>query len=532
MRFIFLSLLSFGLFCKLSAQQILPCVTDEVYRQNCVKYPGYEQVVKAAFDYAKQQQASSKQSSTFDTIYRIPVVVHVVYDSAKQNIPDSVIFSQIKVLNQDYRRKNDDTSDTRSIFSSRAGDAGIEFFLADTDPNGNATNGITRTNTTKDNFSFDLFGGGLGIDAVKFDTSGGINAWDVNKYMNIWVCNTEASGFSFGLVLGLAYPPVGAPNWPAGANAPDPGMEGVVIHYKVFGRNNIYSNTGSLVVAGEGRTPVHEAGHFLGLRHIWGDANAFIGEDGCTVDDGIDDTPNCKDNAAQSCNLNKNTCTDPVGDTPDMIENYMDYSDERCMNMFSEGQIAIMRSTLATLRTQLPNIGSDNDNPLVLSEGEVVYINGIAYTITDTAVVEFGVGDTLIYNGLNGQVMVLNSTASAYGLNALDELEANGNEFSLNDEAVGVVVQSVGIAEHTIEGLNIYPNPGNGFINLTYTLAKEAEVELTITDMLGKTERIAPSQAKAGINHLLLDMANKPAGIYTIRIASEGTVLSKKLSVF
>jgi hypothetical protein len=102
-----------------------------------------------------------------------------------------------------------------------------------------------------------------------------------------------------------------------------------------------------------GRTCSHEIGHFLGLRHIWGDGGGFTGIDGCTVDDGIDDTPNSKDASQQMCDLNSNSCVDSPVDFKDMIENYMDYSDEHCMNMFTQGQVDIMRSMLATVRNPL-----------------------------------------------------------------------------------------------------------------------------------------------------------------------------------
>lgn len=275
---------------------------------------------------------------------RIPVVFHVIYNNAEQNLSDAVILDQLAILNADYNRLNADTNETREIFQDVAASAGIEFFLAEWDPQGNPTSGITRTETNQATFinlQFDL-------NRMKQSSTGGVDAWDVNHYLNIWVCNLAIPFLNTPFILGYATPPDGAPNWPDGSSAEQPQYDGVVLHYEVVGSNP--DATGALATVNRGRTAVHEVGHYLGLRHIWGDGQ---GGDGCSVDDGLADTPNAADAQQQTCDFNANTCNEGPGDLPDMLENYMDYSDENCMNMFTQQQVNAMRFVVENFRQDL-----------------------------------------------------------------------------------------------------------------------------------------------------------------------------------
>ena len=329
--------------------------------------------------------ALNRISTNVETHY-IPVVFHIVYNSDEQNIPDSVIYSQIDVLNEDYRRLNENASETRDEFLEFAGDANIEFFLANVDPDGNATNGIIHQYTDRDEFLMfeDILSTEITLDEVKSSETGGSDAWDTNKYLNIWVCNIGSlellPGFDLGQVFGYAYPPVDieaalaelaetetVPDWPTDMLTNDANLQGVVLHYTTIGRNNPVANNDGMTDNNQGRTAVHEIGHYLGLRHIWGDAIAFFGEDGCNVDDGISDTPNANDQAGYICDFNKNTCSgDMFGssdeDLPDMVENYMDYSPDNCMNIFTNGQINVMRNVLEIARPGLINTESSLSN--------------------------------------------------------------------------------------------------------------------------------------------------------------------------
>jgi len=149
-------------------------------------------------------------------------------------------------------------------------------------------------------------------------------------------------------ILGYATPPNNLSHWPPGSA--DNMSDGVVIEYEAFGANNPNTlDLGGGTIDVDGNTAAHEVGNYLGLRHMWAAGD-------CTEEDGIDDTPNADDQSNQDCDINKNTCTDAIGtlgDLPDMVENYMDYSAETCQNSFTLGQIDLMRGILENERVEL-----------------------------------------------------------------------------------------------------------------------------------------------------------------------------------
>ena len=347
------------------------CLYDYVVKEKCNGTAYYYEAYKHTYETYLKRGAKN-----FSETYYIPVVFHVVWNQESQNIPDYVLESQIDVLNEDYRRLNENSSETREEFLEFAGDANIEFFLANIDPDGNPTSGIIRTYTEREEFLMfdDVFSNEITLDEVKFSSSDGSDAWDTNRYLNIWICNIgvlDIFGLELGQVYGYAYPPVNieealstleestVPDWPVDMLSNDSAVQGVVLHYTAVGRNNPSADEDGMTENNLGRTAVHEVGHYLGLRHIWGDAVAFFGDDGCTVDDGILDTPNASDQAGYICDFNKNTCLGDdfgsIDDLPDMVENYMDYSPGACQNLFTNGQINIMRTVLEISRTGLIN---------------------------------------------------------------------------------------------------------------------------------------------------------------------------------
>jgi hypothetical protein len=252
-------------------------------------------------------QSLAAGSAAASTIKRIPVVVHVLWNSAAQNIGDAQIQSQMTALNQDFRRTNPDAASTLAQFLGVATDCTIEFCLATVDPSGQPATGITRTQTWRT--SFDPNG-----STMKYTAQGGRDAWPASNYMNVWVCNLS------GGILGFA-------QFPGGPSATD----GIVVTYTAFGTTGTAQYPFHL-----GRTLTHEVGHWLNLRHIWGDAQPSCG------DDFVADTPpangphfECTTSASSCSGLN-------------MVQNYMDYTDDACMNLFTAGQRDRMLALLAS----------------------------------------------------------------------------------------------------------------------------------------------------------------------------------------
>ena len=299
-----------------------------------------------------QKENSAKGIKNNDH-YIIPVVFHVIHEGGSENISFEQIEDQMRILNEDFARLNPDTTNTPSVFAEYAGDANIEFRLAKIDPDGNCTQGITRTFSNLTNGA---------RNNVK-----SLIQWDPERYMNVWVVKTiEQFDPDGGIVLGFAQFP--------NQLFSDPGTDGIVVRHNYCGSIETASSNA-------GRTLTHEAGHWLNLRHIWGD-------DDCG-DDNIDDTPTGKGPNYGVCDTNGDA---PGGDFPyepivgecsaspgqiitqgsgEMFMNYMDYSDDNCMNMFSLGQGERMRSAITTFRNNLTTnenliaTGTNDDHVLV-----------------------------------------------------------------------------------------------------------------------------------------------------------------------
>ena len=256
-----------------------PCGTYEYESYLNTKFPGFSEALKNTRLESSDAMNRLYKAGLRDTVYRVPVVFHIVWSASAQNLHDSLIYSQMKAINESYSHMHKDTGKVRSLFKPLAGDTKIEFFLAEKDPDGNATNGINRVKTTRTDFNdgTSLFG-----EAVKSSSTNGVNPWDPEKYLNIWVCRFTYKGNV--LTAAYAFPPVNAKNWNS-VYYKSLELQGVVINYQYVGKNNPYDVSGSSI---RERTLVHEIGHYLGLRHIWADKSNCSGED-----DGIKDTPNC-----------------------------------------------------------------------------------------------------------------------------------------------------------------------------------------------------------------------------------------------
>ncbi|MEP6584201.1 MAG: M43 family zinc metalloprotease [Ginsengibacter sp.] len=254
------------------------------------------------------QNATTSRDTISNEVIVVPVVIHLLYNNSTQNISDAQVLSQIKSLNEDYRRLNQDAQNTPLAFQNIAADTRIVFCIAKVDPNGRYTPGIIRK-YTKEQFW-------LSADEMKLSSKGGDDAWDSKKYLNIWVCSL------FGRTLGYST----LPGTPAD-------KDGIVIQYNVFGTTGTLNSEFN-----KGRTVTHEIGHWLGLQHLWGDAQCG--------NDGIDDTPPQQTNNSY-CPTFPHTSSCSVNTYGDMFMNYMDFTDDACMNLFTNGQKNKMRSQFA-----------------------------------------------------------------------------------------------------------------------------------------------------------------------------------------
>ncbi len=270
-----------------------------------------EEFRRSTNELEEKLKKASKQKT--ENVFIVPVVVHVIYKNSTENISDAQILSQIDALNKDFRKLNTDTGLVEPEFS--IADTKIEFCLAQRDPQGNITSGITRDSTNIDN---------IGTTDQYYVIR---PAWDRNSYLNIWVGDygTDGQGND---ILGRSSPP----------NESNPNKDGVIITYRAFGTTGTASSPYN-----KGRTTTHEVGHWLGLYHPWG-----VNGVSCSDDDLVNDTPNqgqvyydCPTNPRISCG------------TKDMLSNYMGYVDDACMANYSEGQKERMRNTLVIQRTNL-----------------------------------------------------------------------------------------------------------------------------------------------------------------------------------
>ncbi|WP_217914704.1 zinc metalloprotease [Miltoncostaea marina] len=283
------------------------CGTERVHERLMREVPGYAERRAAVENHAWRSARAPSAARAGCT--RIPVVVHVVSRVAAEDIGMAQIESQIAVLNADFRRRNADRTLVPAAFMPVAADARIEFELASADPSGAPTDGVTRTTTTVNGFTDD--------DAVKSAGTGGADAWPADRYLNVWVCRLA------GGLLGYA-------QFPGGPAETD----GVVVTHTAFGTTGTAAAPFNL-----GRTATHEIGHWLNLRHIWGDDGT-----GCSGDDFVADTPN-------QAGPNTGTPTFPVvtcgnGPDGDMFMNYMDYTDDVAMFLFTAGQVTRMQAAL------------------------------------------------------------------------------------------------------------------------------------------------------------------------------------------
>jgi PKD repeat protein len=277
--------------------KVIPCATHEYMQEVQMKDPQFiinqqllEQEYEAMMINGYQKGQKVKRI--------IPIVFHIFHNNGIENISKERVLEQVDILNKDFQCLNSDTNLTNPIYKAIAANCEIEFRLAKLDPNGNCTDGIVRVQT---DLTYDA------DDAIK-----ALSRWPNNKYFNVWVVENISGAPAGGVILGRS-------QFPGGNNLTD----GVLLKYSVCGNTTNFNNYG--------RTLTHEIGHSLNLRHIWGD--------GVCATDFVNDTP---PHAAANDGCPKNKVSTCAGNQIEMTENYMDYTDGSCQNMFSNGQKARM----------------------------------------------------------------------------------------------------------------------------------------------------------------------------------------------
>jgi hypothetical protein len=279
------------------------CGSMEVLAEQMKADPSLRQRMNDIENFTRRAMTSPEMGRFVGDTMEIPVVVNVVYKTTAQNISDGQIASQIAVLNEDYQMKNADNTKVPSNFAGVKGAMPIKFVL----------NKVVRKQSNKTSWGTN--------DAVKKSALGGIDPTSPTTMLNMWSCNLGQS------LLGYAQFPGGSP-----------ATDGVVILYSSFGSRAKFPGGTYIANYDLGRTATHEVGHWLNLRHIWGDATCGT--------DFVDDTPvHNTSNGGCPAATHRSTCT---GTPLEMWMNYMDYTYDGCMYMFSQGQVARMNAIFVT----------------------------------------------------------------------------------------------------------------------------------------------------------------------------------------
>ena len=485
------------------AQEIKRCYNPQLLNAFEQEFPGTKQKVLAA---NLQAEEWLKNYSGTRSVITVPVVVHVIWNTPAQNVPDKIIQSQMEVLNEDFRRENADTFYTPDPFKSVAGDCMIQFCLAVQDPDGNPTSGITRTFTNKSSFSLD--------NASIYHTNlGGEDAWPSTDYLNIWVLNID------GGYLGLGSPPGSSME-----------QDGILVHYLAFGRYFSPSYQYN-----SGRSCTHEVGHWLSLSHVWSEGGH------CINSDQINDTP-LQDDHTFGCP------TFPVLDSCSSVypgiafNDYMDYTDDACMNMFTKEQAAKMYAVLETSRSSIlqsngscvpVSFGDDASAVKIVipfdtleSESFVprIQIANRGINNLTSATIYFKVDDqkeSKYYHSGNlstNQSEVVNletyyTNGGGHVATARSSQPNGHNDENINNDTTAQVFTILNkIEENTI---NVFPIPSSGIFNVSILNPEAAEIDIRVVNILGQIVQHHFINNPSS-NSFIVDISGEPNGIYIL----------------
>jgi hypothetical protein len=527
----FIMLLFFS-FITLSLKAQTKCGSNVDIEQIRLNNPSaYQRILDFNRKVADYKNALSTRGA--EDIIVIPVVVHVVYNTSVQNISDALIHSQIAVLNEDFNRLNADAVNTPSDFSGVASNPKFRFRLACIDPSGNPTTGIERRYTRVESFS--TLNNPKQIQSSAGDNQYvGIDPWPANKYLNIWVCNVEAGPNQ----LNTAY----IPSYELNNH-----LDGVIIHYEVFGRSNSLPSNGKKL----GRVGTHEVAHWLDCYHVF--------QGGCNHDPNDPNTDYnrgdlCKDTPRQT---NKNfdcpiypkvSCSgQPNGD---MFMNFMDYTNDECMNLFTVDQKNRMRALFepggfrrsiiennSALNQVTRNYVPQNGSNVIILKKTAQGSNDIGSTsLTYTPIYVDDCKKTgdiswrLIQRNSEADVIISGESASVRltRSNATCELEVT------IPTSTGNIIENYSFYVYVPSPhYDLSPNPTTDVFRIEQRLNPN-DVQLLETDYdvtIYNTANAPVKKGKGNKGKVTFDLSNQPRGLYQVIIETQGRLISKRVMV-
>ncbi len=477
LAFICLSILFTSFESEVYAQSGNRCNSEIKMQQIYDANPQYQEQIQQSLKEFKRTHKNTPQARAGVTI---PVHVIIVHDfgvavGIGNNLDLDRIESQIDVLNEDFTASNDDYDDLPDDFDG--GNPDIEFCLASVDPEGFETDGVTRY----------AFSGNFNNSSVEYDVKED-TGWDRSVYLNIWVVDNLSA-------LGWAY-------LPSTFGLPDPVLDGVVVDTGTFGG----PGEATTLFYNLGRTTTHEVGHYLGLRHVWGNGNG-----GCGTDDGFDDTPiqqgsnfGCPNHPSTSC-----------GNSGDFHMNYMDYVNDACMYAFSEEQSDYMNTILTTSRSSLQfaastACGNGISNEIFLEVEDIEDTtcpdgsDGSILVSVDQGTPPYTF--TLFYDGSSNPI---DSNDTGY----FDGLEADEYTITVED-ANGATAEEDDIDVDEPNDINVSIQVVN---EVSCVGASDGEVAVFAAGGNGDFEFVLPGFAPTDDN----DLTNLAAGEYAVTIVDE-----------
>ncbi|WP_274474837.1 M43 family zinc metalloprotease [Mangrovimonas aestuarii] len=493
------------------------CSSDQYNKEMLKSYPnmmGSNEFESRLSQYIKDKEVS-RSSEVDGTVIRIPVVVHVIHNGQAvgvgPNISDAQVLSQIQVLNDDYRR----AMGTNGYNTHPDGaDTEIEFYLAETDPNCNPTNGIDRVDMS----AYATSWGGSGASSNTNTILKPQTIWDSSRYLNMWTVQWSSAG-----LLGFGQFP--------GGNAM---TDGVVMGYQYFGSND----DPNVTLGGAynlGRTTTHEVGHYLGLYHTF--------QGGCNGSgDGCADTPSV-DDANYGCPTWHSSCG-----TPDMVQNYMDYTDDSCMNVFTNDQKARMLAVLANERSSLTNEGFSVESSTTQinltivtdnygdetswefkdSSGAVLYSSPAnTYDNNSTYNESFTVSGNQCYiftiNDEYGDGICCDYGDGSYELSTGDgSLIYSGGDFG-SIESIQITTSTLGTEDYFVDNeVKVYPNPAKDVLNIKVN-NNDLPDSYVVYNVLG--QRVA-TKTISSVSDLSINTSELSNGMYFVKLSKQNANMS------